>query len=260
MANRTKESSRHIDVVLRALDILDCFQDNSTLSLKEIIDRTGITRSRTMRLLGTLESRGYLFEDASARKFSPGIRLAILGKSYAKNDNVEIITRPVVKHVAQETGESATFFVAHGSERIALIREEGTHAVRFSIKEGQRLPIYAGASGKVLLAFGPEDLLTQLKSRGKLPRITSQTITSPVKLIQQIKTIQKKGYAISKGENIPEVHAIAAPVFDFSNQLIGAVGIAGPASRLNDQQIRKRLKIIIEAANELCIKFGKNKI
>jgi DNA-binding IclR family transcriptional regulator len=256
MKQRTKEASRHIDVVMRTLDILDCFQKEAALSLKEIIDRTGVNRSRVMRIVGTLEARGYLVEDAARRTYYPGVKLAILGKSFDRYNHIEIIARPVVSRLARETGESATFFVADRLERVALVREEGTHAIRLSVKEGQRTPIHAGASGKVLIAFGPEDLLQRLSGQQRLDRITARTITDPEELAKAVAIIRKQGYAVSKGENLPDAHAIAAPVFDFDRKLVGALGIAGPSSRFNDAQIKTRLKIILEAAQELCEKFG----
>ena len=248
MEPRSKESARHIDVVLRALDVLDCFQDDSVVSLKEIIDRTGVTRSRAMRLLGTLVSRGYLIEDPDKRNYYLGIKLAILGTSFENFNNIEVITRPVLKQLAVKTGESATLYVLDGFERVALIREEGTHAIRYSVREGQRMPMHVGAAAKILLAYGPAELVQKVAS--------SQSADSN-KLIKEIDAARKKGYAISKGENVPDAHAIAAPVFDYKNKLIGAIGIAGPAHRLDDNQIKNRLKVIREAAKDLCKKFGK---
>jgi DNA-binding IclR family transcriptional regulator len=251
MEHRSKESARHIDVVLRALDVLDCFQDDTVVSLKEIIDRTGVTRSRAMRLLGTLVSRGYLIEDPEDRKYYLGIKLAILGNSFEKFNNIEVITRPVLKQVVLETGESATLYVIDGKERVALIREEGTHAIRYSVREGQRLPLHVGAAGKILLACGPPGLLSE---------ISSAQSANPTKLLKEINAVRKKGYAISKGENVPDAHAIAAPIFDFKNKLIGALGIAGPAHRLDDKQIKSRLKVIQKYAKNLSKQFGKRNL
>jgi DNA-binding IclR family transcriptional regulator len=248
MEQQSKESARHIDVVLRALDVLDCFQDDSVVSLKEIIDRTGVTRSRAMRLLGTLVSRGYLIEDPDKRNYYLGIKLAILGNSFEKFNNIEVITRPVLKQLVIKTGESATLYVIDGSERVALIREEGTQAIRYSVREGQRLPLHVGAAAKILLAYGPAELVQKLAS--------SQS-ADPKKLIKEVKAVRKKGYAISKGENVPDAHAIAAPVFDYKTTLIGAIGIAGPAHRLDDNQIKNRLDVVLEAADYLCKQFGK---
>ena len=242
MEHRTKEASRHIAVVECALDILDCFQDDTELSLKTIIDRTGLTRSRAMRLLGTLEARGYLIENRETRSYHPGIKLAVLGKSFENYYSLERSTRPILKELAAQTGESATFYVMDGFDRVALVREEGTHAIRFSVHEGQRMPLNAGASAKVLLAFGSPEVLERI-----LPAMPGDD----AKILQEINRVRNTGYATSKGENIPDAHAIAAPVFDNQKRLIGALGIAGPASRFNDEKSDQRIKSVVEAARQL---------
>ena len=200
MEPKTKEASRFIDVVLRALDILDLFQQKSEFTLKEIIDLTGLTRSRTMRLIGTLESRGYLVANYQSRKYFPGVKLAVLGKAYERMNHIEVITRPILKNLSNRTGESATFYVIDGTNRLAIAREEGTHALRYSVHEGQRMPLHAGASGKVLLAFGPIEVLEKIKACNKLDAITPNTITDMDTLLTELFSIRKNGYAISRGE------------------------------------------------------------
>lgn len=256
MESKTKEASRYIDVVLRALEILDLFQDSIELTLKEIIDQTGLTRSRTMRLIGTLESRGYLVADYKSNNYYPGIKLAILGKSFEKVNQIEAITRPILKDLSNKTGESATFYVLDGTDRLALAREEGKHAIRYSVREGQRMPLHAGASGKVLLAYGPPELVASIKDSSKLNAITPTTITCPDALLKEMADVRKNGYAISKGENVADANAIAAPVMEFNQKLIGAIGIAAPINRLNDENMTTRVEIVKEVADKLSRKFG----
>lgn len=253
---KSKEASRHIDVVLRALDILDCFQHASEFTLKEIIDQTGLNRSRAMRLLGTLESRGYLMLDYPNHKYLLGVKTGILGKVFERTNPVEVIIRPILKELASRTGESATFYVIDGRARLVIAREEGTQAIRYSVREGQRMPLHAGASGKVLLAYGPTELLNDILGTGHLDAITQYTITNPEILRQEIKAIREKGYALSKAENVPDANAIAVPVLGHKRKLIGALGIAGPVHRLNDQNFIDRAKIVMAAAANLSRQFG----
>jgi len=253
---KSKESSRHIDVVLRALDILDCFQQKSELTLKEIIDHTGLTRSRAMRLLGTLESRGYLMIDYRNHKYLLGVKTGILGNAFEQTNPMEVIIRPVLKELAGRTGESATFYVIDNKDRLVFAREEGTHAIRYSVREGQRMPLHAGASGKVLLAYGPAELLSDILSTEQLSAITVHTITDPEILRQEIEAVRKRGYALSKSENVPDANAIAAPVIDHSGKLVGSLGIAAPVHRLNDQNFVERAKIVMDASAGLSRQFG----
>ena len=72
MTDKPKESGRYIEAVLKSLDVLDCFKSAPDLSLMDIMERAGLTRSRAMRLTGTLEHRGYLTSPQRIpRDFSP---------------------------------------------------------------------------------------------------------------------------------------------------------------------------------------------
>ena len=256
MKQRTKESTRHVDAVLKTLDILDCFIDESQPTMSKIINKTGMTRSRAMRLIGTLESRGYLIEDQETKRFSLGFRIAILGKVFQRNNNLETFVRPVLKDLVDKTYESATFFVAVGDERVALYREEGKHSIRISIEEGQTTPIYVGAGGKTLLAFGVPELINSIIAKKMLLQITPQTITEPDLLKKELKNIQKLGYATSRGENVPDSFAVAAPIFEYGPKLVGAIGIAGPVNRIADDKIEERIKLVVGASRTLSEHFG----
>ena len=63
--SRPVEASRHVASVSAALTILSCFRGDEDLSLAEIHRRTGITKSRVMRLAGTLEQHGRSEEHTS---------------------------------------------------------------------------------------------------------------------------------------------------------------------------------------------------
>ena len=243
MLNQSKEASRHVEAVLSALDIMDCFQTAASLTLKEIIEKTGLTRSRAMRLIGTLEARGYVVGNPEARTYHPGIKLPILAKSYEKNNRVEILIRPVLKQLARETGESATFYVCDGSERVALAREEGSHAIRYTIQEGQRLLLErGGAASKVLLAFGPEEWINEVAARS--PKSTKA-------FNSDIARIRKNSYAVSKAENTPGAHSVAAPVFDADGRIAGALTVSGPSIRMTDEQIKKLQAVVVKTAYHL---------
>jgi DNA-binding IclR family transcriptional regulator len=254
--HRTKEATRHVDAVFKALEILDCLAEEAPLSIGQIIRKTGLTRSRIMRLLGTLESKGYIIENRRTKAFNLGIRAAILGKAFERSNHLEMFVRPSLKDLVDTTQESATYYVTDGVERIALLREEGQHAIRFSIHEGQHTPLHAGAAGKILLAFGPSHLLNHVLSINSLKRITPRTITDPGQLKKELDLIRKNGYALSKGENVIDAYGLAAPVFNYQKIMLGAIGIAGPLNRLDEGQIDIRIKCVVRAAALLSSRFG----
>lgn len=256
MRPTTKESTRHIDVVLKAMDILDCFDSEPNLSLKQIIEKTGLYRSRTMRITGTLVARGYLFFDPVSESYSLGSRLLALGNAFQKNNSLLSIVRPILKDLVEKTGESSTFSIIEADKRVVLAREEGTHAIRYAVQEGQRIPLYAGAASKTLLAFSNEDVLERMIRKNLIQPITKNTITDPALLKKELQKIKKQGFAMSSGENTPEAAAVAAPAFDRSNRLVGVLSVSGPSSRVKGTILAYLRDRVVDASNMLSKALG----
>jgi len=254
--NPAKEMTRHVEVVLKALDILDCFQSQPVLTLKEIVDITHMTRSRAMRLIGTLESRGYLTYESDRRCFHPGPRLFTLGKIFETHNTLIPVARPVLRDLVRETGELASLYVIDGTERLALAREKGTHEISYSVSEGQRMELYAGAAGKVLLAYAPEEFTKNTITAESLKKLTPNTISSLAQLSRQLEVIRRNGYAISEGERALDVWSVAAPVFDYRGMISCAIGITGPIYRIPKAVQKNFIDTVVGKARELTRHLG----
>lgn len=256
MTIQVKQFDRHIESVLASLEVLDCFLENPKLTIKEIVDLTGMTRNRVSRNLGTLIHKGYVMESMENGSYTPGPKLMALGNVFELNQNLVVLVRSTLRELALQTGESATFYVREGQERVVLAREEGTNAIRFAVAVGQRMDLHAGAAGKVLLAYTPDAERNIILTSRQLTEITSQTITNPTILLKELEKIRARGYGISKGERNPDAFSMAAPVFERKKQLIGAVAIAGPISRLSVEGTEKKyLGELLNSANILSRKF-----
>jgi DNA-binding IclR family transcriptional regulator len=232
-----------VEAVLAALDVLDCFLEEPVLTLRQLSEKTGMTRNRVTRLAGTLSHRGYLLQERGAGGFTPGPRLMSLGQVFDRNRNLAGIARPVLQRLALATGESVTLYVREGLERVVLAREEGTHAIRFAVSEGQRMDLQTGASGKVLLAHAPEAVVGTITGEGSR------------RLKDELGRVRRRGYATSTGERVADAAAIAVPVFG-AGGVVGALGIAGPVSRFTEEVLATYRERILEAAEELSRLLG----
>jgi DNA-binding IclR family transcriptional regulator len=246
-----KEMRRHVAVVLKALDILDCFQSRPVLTLKEIIEITGMTRSRAMRLTGTLVSRGYLVHEIKRKRFRLGSRVMTLGKVFEASNTLVSISRPILRDLVRMTGELASLYVIDGLERVALAREKSSHEISYTVTEGQRMELYAGAAGKVLLAFAPAEIPQKVLSKAFLKKLTPMTICDPEKLTRELAAIRRKGYGVSKGERASDVWSVAAPVFDREETVCCAIGITGPIYRIPEDVQPNYIEIVAAKASEL---------
>ena len=235
---------------------MECFTaDEPELSLKQISEKTGLYKSRILRLSGTLVAQGFLIRMPRA-SYKLGPKLMILGKIYERTNPLMAVARPILRELSSLTGESTKLFVIDGTKRLCLVREKGPSPLRYAISEGETLELYAGASGKVLLAYSSEEFRHEVLSK-PLKRITSSTIVERDRLEKQFKTIRKQGYALSKGEVVSEVVGMAAPVFDYENEVCGALTIAGPVQRFSAEHRKEMLKSLQASAHKLSILLGK---
>lgn len=257
MTRQVKQLDRHIESVLASLNVLDCFLITPKLSIKELVDTTGMTRNRVCRIIGTLLHKKYLIEAEQQGLYTTGPKLRALGRVSGRPENLALLVRPTLRQLALGTGESATFYVREGSERVVLAREEGTNAIRFAVAVGQRMELHAGAAGKVLLAHAPTKEQKILINATDLTSFTDHTVTSASQLKKELQQIATRGYSISKGERNPDAFAIAAPVFEHHHSLLGALSIAGPISRLDQPgKEEEYLHELLGAAGYLCASFG----
>ncbi len=256
MKGPTKQSARHVEAVLAALHVMDCFLTIPALGIKQIMEETGYTRNRVMRLTGTLLHKGYIVFDEDTGAYAPGSKILTLSKVFERGQGVVILVRPVLREIALATGESVSFYIREGFDRVVLAREEGTQAIRYTVAEGQRMDLHAGAGGKVLLAFASEGILESFLSKSAMNKRTLQTITNKRKLKEELTKIRKQGFAISKGERVSDAYAIAAPVFDVDGGLVGALGIAGPVSRFTSGVRKSHQRMILGHAGKLSEQLG----
>lgn len=250
-----KESDRQIDTVAKALCLLDCFTDaEPELTLKHLSEKTGLYKSRIMRLCGTLATHGYLIRTPMAT-YKLGPKLMTLGKVYERTNPLTAVARPVMKALSALTGESTKLFVIEGRKRLCLVRERGPSPLQYAINEGEIQDLYAGAGGKLLLAFAPEALQREIIQQ-ELNQYTDQTITDPAVLLKELERIRRQGYAASKGELVSEVAGLSAPVYDYQGQVCAALTIAGPKQRFGDERREEMLAQLLEAAQQLSLLLG----
>lgn len=235
VATEDAERSGSVGAVVRALKILDAFaMEDGYLSLAELSARCGMHKTTVLRLARTLGEAHYLVhrEDGAWRL---GPAAGWLGARYQASFELASHVEPILQEISQHTGESAVFYVREGNSRICLFRVEGPHAVRFHVRIGQELPLDKGSAGKVILAFSG----------------------APG---EEFDEIRRTGYWISIGERDPDVASIAAPVYGDRWQLVGAISISAPASRMSRKKILGHAGMLVRLANQLSVALGGRRV
>ncbi len=255
MLPKKKEHKRHVEAVVKALEVLDCFEGRKALRIKDITDLTGLTNSRAIRLCGTLRAMNYLVYDEEDKSYRPGPRLLVLGKSYEHSNNLISLAKPLLRKLSVQTGETALLFVADGLSRRCIAKEIGPHPIHFSIEEGERRDLYLGASGRILITFGPESL------RDKILTVLESNPDKAVKVgglnnfRQSLDNIARDGFAVSSGEVVADASSLSVPVFNMGKAVRASISIALPTYRL-DENKSKILEALLKSASKLSTALG----
>ena len=251
-----KESMKQIEAVDKALQVLECFLGGEkALSLKQLSEMTGLYKSRILRVCGTLISHGFLIRQQGSF-YNLGPKLMMLGKAYEKSNTLVSLARSVLRELASLTGESTSLFVIEGTKRLCLAREEGSAAIRYSIREGQVLELYAGAGGKALLAYAPQELRDRILGSDAIKPLTSFTIVDRERLEMEFKAIRKQGYSVSRGERVSEAAALAAPVYDHMDEVCAVITVAGPIQRFSEKHSEGIKRHLLDSARKLSALLG----
>ncbi len=222
------ETVRTLD---RALDILLCFsREKPLLSLTEISSGIGINKSTVYRLLVTLVSKGFLLIDSDTGTYKLGFRILDLAlRAYKDFDQHWVL--PYLQRLSEECGETTNMAVLDGDRIFHLQVVESKQHLTLAPEPGPSLPAFNTASGKIILAYLPDDqVLSVLNSN--LSKYSEKTTMSLENLMMDIRESRRRGFAISEGEFNEEINAVAAPILSEDGYPIAAIAIIAPAYRL----------------------------
>ncbi len=227
----TKAKPSH--AVLAGLAILEIFDHGAGgLGLAEIAARTGVPKASALRHLKALAQMGYVIHDASAKTYALGPSLLTLAERFLAQQPSVPACRPILADLARDTGETAHYAVLQGRDVIYLDIAESPRRIRAFVSRGDRQPAHCMASGKSILAHSDGSVVDGLFASAP-EQLTDQTITSEPALRAELAATRARGYGVNLAEWMDDVGAAAAPIFSSSGQVVGAIGVAAPFSRLN---------------------------
>ncbi|MGN8646263.1 IclR family transcriptional regulator [Gracilibacillus sp. HCP3S3_G5_1] len=236
--------------VLKALNILEEFtSDNPSWGLRELSRKLDMSHTIVYRLVSTLVEKGYLFRNPNTQKYELGIKFIELSNVVEDNLKLKELIEPIMQEVATRTGESVVLTLLDREEGLFAKIVESQRHVRFSDSKGKRSPLYIGASHKTILAYIPEKSQHKIIQDG-IDRGASQ-ITSKEDICETLSMIRQVGWAYTSGETIPDVAAVAVPIFDYQQSILGSLSIGGPAYRLTEDVAESMANILMEYREEL---------
>lgn len=236
----------------RALDILMMFDDQHlTLSAVGVARQLGVARSTAYRYLQSLVGTQFL-EEADGGGYRLGRRVLELARLARRGLGLSEVARPVMKRLAAEVGETVLLTRLAGAAVICLEREDTTtRAVRISYERGEILPINAGASAHVLLAWLPKQEIDTALGGMRFHAFTDRTLTTKRDLLRRLAETREHGYAASRGELDRDVLGVGAPIHNDDGDVVAAISIAAVSTHAPDDRLPVFAKAVRAAAEDI---------
>lgn len=250
MPTGSRQASRRVAAVSRALLVMDELAAAGELGTNELARRTGVNASTVSRVLATLAADGYV-DQAPSGRYRLGVRLVQLGNAVVDRLDLRELAQPILRELVGSVGETATLSVSGEHEAITVDFAQSQASVQSVAQVGRPSVAHATATGKVMLAFGHATV-----PPGPLRRYTSRTIADPRMLARVIEKVRVAGWADAVGEREEDLAALAAPVRGSRGELAAIVGVQGPVSRLDTAARRAALAPLLAAAAELSARLG----
>lgn len=253
-AGATIDPKNHVAAVAKAITLLELFgEDSVELSLTQLVDRGGYTRTTTHRLLSTLELMGWV--ERSGDRYRLSLAVFRLGSSVANGLQLRNEASHVLSELAAHYGEIVYLVVPDGPRAVCLERIEGRTPIHIMVLDiGRSLPLYVGGGPVALLAQREQELLPRVLGDSPCVTPTGKTMDEAAvrRLLEEVRT---RGYSRSMEDVTHGVGAFGAPIFNARGVAVGAISIGGMADNLMRREDELSAGLL-KAASDISRRMG----
>ena len=250
-------ATAQVQSLTRGLSLLEALaRAEGGLTLTDLAQRVTLAPSTAHRLLATLEKMGYVYQGGELGRWYIGLQAFTVGSSFLANRDFVAQSHPYMRRLMEQSGETANLGILDGTEAVFIDQVQCREMMRTIVRLGSRVPLHASGVGKAIFAALPDEQIDAILKVKGLPRITGNTITSPETMWAAIRVIRQRGWSFDDEEHALGTRCVAAPIYDEHAEVLGAISLAGPSSRLPDERIRQLGPVVAHTAEELTRRLG----
>lgn len=239
---------RPIQAVNTTFTIIKGLQELNTAGITELSEHLNISKSVVYNHLVTLQQNDFVVKEG--KKYHLGLQFLNVGESIRKNKILYQVAKSKVNELADASGEYAHLIVPEHGWGYCLHRAQGKSSVATTSRIGKQNYLHQTASGKAILSQLSRERVEEIIEMHGLPGVTQHTITDRETLFDDLETIQTEQVAVSDEECIRGARAVGAPISDQDGNVLGAISISGPTTRLKGEYLYDELsELIIKTAN-----------
>ncbi|WOI57651.1 IclR family transcriptional regulator [Palleronia sp. LCG004] len=246
-----KADPLHAGTLAKGIRILRAFdEENVSLSLSDLVRRTGLEKSAAQRLAHTLHVEGMLEKDPVTRRFRPSHAWLQLAYAYYWSDPLIARALPRLIEFSRRIGETVNLAQMSGDHIIYSLRlpNQRTHFGASIV--GRRLPAIATAAGRAMLSTWPEEEVDRAIAEWPITAMTPKTVTDRLAIREDVRRGAQNGYVITRNQMILNEVSIAAPVKGMDGRAEAAVQVSVSGHAYEEARIRAEiLPFLHDAAN-----------
>jgi DNA-binding IclR family transcriptional regulator len=246
-----------IESLNRAIDVLSVFSHaRPELSLNDIIAATGLPKTTAFRILTTLVGRHLCDQNPVTGRYSVGFAMLHFADIRRRQAKVRDLAMPVMRDIRDELNETVVLSIRLGDYRVHIDAAEGFDPMRRMPEPGVRVPLYAGAASKVLMA-GMSDLeIDSYLTRTPLKQFQKNTLVSRTALKREVTMVRRNGYAESRSELIAGCAAVAVPIRDYTGDTVAVIDVLTPEGRYTPAFRENSLRLLLGGARAISERLG----
>jgi DNA-binding IclR family transcriptional regulator len=240
-AGEETSDSQGVRSIQRALDILSLLsEDRPLIAVRDIVAATGLAKTTVIRIVQTLEQSGLLWATNSGYMAGPGLwRWAHLAR---RSWELPPETQRLMRELAARERETVNVYVVRDTVRVCIAQQESPQPLRHVVHVGDELPLWAGASAKVLLRNAAPALIE------RIARSSPYGEGHGRRMQEWIDEAAAQGYAVSHGERDAGLSAVAVPILGRSASVVAALTLSGPTVRFTDDRVATFAEALLAAA------------
>jgi DNA-binding IclR family transcriptional regulator len=242
---------RTLSTVETTVAVLKTLRDCDGATVSELADQLDLSRPGVYKHLATLAECDLVVQRGDTYHLS--LHLLPLGQYVRHRDPLYRASERVVEKLAADTGEFVHLTAEEYGRGIHVRTASGEHGVGTTYHDASlERPDYlhCTATGKAILAACSRERVDAILDEHGLPEKTDATITSRTRLHEAVETARERGYAVNDEEELVGLRAVGAPIAPAGSDVLGAISVSGPVSRLSGETFAETLPAtVIEAAN-----------
>lgn len=236
----------------RVLDILELYiGKRGSYSLTDIAKILNMPPSSTHQILQNMLARGYLEMDETGKQFLLGYKLFEIRTDYMRNTDIKREFYRIANKMTADLNEIVCLAIRSADKVLYIGETQTTHAMRVTASLGSVLPLYASASGKLIMTGLTNEEIDEIYPEEELELLTERTIPTKTLLKQQLEVIKAEGIAYNYGESVDDLRCIAGPIYNASGLIVASVSITIPVTRMTDEKRERMIYLIKKSCEEI---------